>query len=76
MVTSEAKNKIRNWFKKERKEENIAEGRGKYGKRAWRSLISIPENNMTSSCRCIPRRLNKAEDCAAPTALAASSCRG
>ena len=40
--TSEAKNKIRNWFKKERKEENIAEGKAALEKELRRNLINIP----------------------------------
>lgn len=43
VVTSEAKNKIRNWFKKERKEENIAEGKSALEKELRRNLITIPD---------------------------------
>ncbi len=43
VTTSEAKNKIRNWFKKERKEENIAEGKAALEKEMRRNLITVPE---------------------------------
>lgn len=43
VTTSEAKNKIRNWFKKERKEENIIEGKAALEKEMRRNLINIPE---------------------------------
>ena len=43
VATSEAKNKIRNWFKKERKEENIAEGKAALEKEMRRNLITVPE---------------------------------
>jgi len=41
--TSEARNKIRSWFKKERREENIAEGKNAIEREFRRNLISIPE---------------------------------
>lgn len=44
VTTSEAKNKIRNWFKKERKEENIAEGKAALEKEMRRNLITVPED--------------------------------
>lgn len=37
--TSEARNKIRTWFKKERKEENIAEGKAEFERELKRSYI-------------------------------------
>ena len=40
--TSEAKNKIRNWFKKERRDENIAEGKDAFEKELRRNLMVIP----------------------------------
>ncbi len=42
VVTSEAKNKIRGWFKKERKEENIVEGKSALDKELRRNFINIP----------------------------------
>ncbi len=41
--TSEAKNKIRSWFKRERREENIAEGRQMFERELRRNLINIPD---------------------------------
>lgn len=43
VVTSEAKSKIRSWFKKERKEENIAEGKAALEKELRRNMINIPD---------------------------------
>ena len=40
--TSEAKNKIRNWFKKERREENIAEGKEALEREMRRNLMTVP----------------------------------
>ncbi len=40
-VTSEAKSKIRSWFKKERREENIAQGRDMLEKELRRNLINL-----------------------------------
>lgn len=42
--TSEARNKIRQWFKKERREENIEQGRGQLEKELRRSLINLPDD--------------------------------
>lgn len=41
--TSEAKNKIRSWFKRERREENIAEGKQMFERELRRNLINIPD---------------------------------
>jgi len=41
--TSEARNKIRSWFKKERREENIAEGKAELEKEFRRNLIHFDE---------------------------------
>lgn len=40
--TSEAKNKIRNWFKKERREENIAQGKDALERELRRNMMTIP----------------------------------
>ena len=40
--TSEARNKIRSWFKKEKREENIAEGKLALEKEMRRNLIAPP----------------------------------
>lgn len=44
--TSEARNKIRQWFKKERREENIIEGKAAIERECRRNLISLPEEEM------------------------------
>ncbi len=44
--TSEAKSKIRSWFKKERREENIAEGKQELEREFKRNLIRVPESDM------------------------------
>ena len=63
-TTSEAKNKIRTWFKRERKEENIEEGRTALEKELRRNLISIPDNQYDGFMQEIARkmRLNTAEE--------------
>lgn len=64
VVTSEAKNKIRNWFKKERKEENIAEGKAALDKELRRNLISIPEGEYNNFMLEVARkqRMNTVEE--------------
>ena len=57
--TSEAKNKIRNWFKKERREENIQEGREALERELRRNLMSMTDElpSATAVCRsavCCP----------------------
>lgn len=42
--TSEAKNKIRSWFKNERRPENIAEGRAEFEREMKRAGMIIPED--------------------------------
>ena len=42
--TSEAKSKIRSWFKKERKEENIVEGKNALDKEMRRNLITLTDD--------------------------------
>ena len=44
--TNEAKSKIRSWFKKERREENIVEGKDELEREFRRNLIRIPENEL------------------------------
>ena len=56
VATSEAKNKIRNWFKKERKEENIAEGKAALEKEIRRNLISIPDDEYDNFMNEIARK--------------------
>ena len=64
VTTSEAKSKIRNWFKKERKEENILEGRTALEKEMRRSLISVPADKYDKFIEEMARRqrLNNAEE--------------
>lgn len=44
--THEAKSKIRSWFKKERREENIATGRAELEKEFKRNFIRVPEEDL------------------------------
>ncbi len=44
--TSEARSKIRNWFKKERREENVAEGRAELEREFRRNYIRLPDDEM------------------------------
>ncbi len=44
VTTSEAKSKIRSWFKKERKEENIVEGKNALEKELRRNLINLTDD--------------------------------
>ncbi len=44
VATSEARNKIRGWFKKERKEENIIEGKAALEKEMRRNFVNIPDD--------------------------------
>ena len=46
--TSEARNKIRGWFKKEKREENITEGKSAVEREFRRNLINIPEGDKDS----------------------------
>ncbi|MEG1380720.1 MAG: bifunctional (p)ppGpp synthetase/guanosine-3',5'-bis(diphosphate) 3'-pyrophosphohydrolase [Ruthenibacterium sp.] len=64
VATSEAKNKIRNWFKKERKEENITEGKAALEKEMRRNLINIPEEKYADFMMEMARRqrLNTPEE--------------
>lgn len=44
--TGEARNKIRSWFKKERREENIQQGKADLEREMSRNLIRVPEDRM------------------------------
>lgn len=44
--TSEARSKIRSWFKKERREENIVEGKTQLERELKRALIRLPEEEL------------------------------
>ncbi len=56
VTTSEAKSKIRNWFKKERREENIEEGKAALEKEMRRGQISIPADKYDEFMETIARR--------------------
>ena len=44
--TNEAKSKIRSWFKKERREENISEGKAELEREFKRNLIRVPDEEL------------------------------
>ena len=54
--TSEAKNKIRNWFKKERREENIEEGRNALERELRRNMIVLTDEQRTPFLENLARR--------------------
>lgn len=56
VATSEAKSKIRSWFKKERKEENIAEGKAALEKELRRNMINIPDEEYDEFVEDLARR--------------------
>ena len=62
--TSEARNKIRQWFKKERREENVEHGRQEIEREFRRNNIILPENEMREFLEAIAKRqhTNSAED--------------
>ena len=62
--TGEAKSKIRAWYKKERREENIVEGKQTFDRELRRNLISIAPREYDAFVEDIARRqkLNSAEE--------------
>ena len=54
--TSEAKNKIRNWFKKERREENIVEGREALEREMRRNLMTVPADQYDEFMAALAKR--------------------
>ena len=56
--TSEARNKIRQWFKKERREENIVEGRAELEREFRRNGIDLTDEELKSCLELIGRRQN------------------
>ncbi|MEG0762468.1 MAG: bifunctional (p)ppGpp synthetase/guanosine-3',5'-bis(diphosphate) 3'-pyrophosphohydrolase [Oscillospiraceae bacterium] len=64
VTTSEAKNKIRTWFKKERKEENIIEGKAALDKELRRNLINLSDDKYDEFMQDMARRqrLNSADE--------------
>ncbi len=64
VTTSEAKSKIRSWFKKERKEENIVEGKEALDRELRRALINLDGEEYTKFVENLAKRnkLNNAEE--------------
>jgi len=62
--TSSARSKIRAWFKKERREENIVEGRSELERDFKRAGIALPEKKMTEFLQMVAKRAhcNTVED--------------
>lgn len=56
-VTTQAKAKIRSWFKKERREENIAAGRVEFEKEIRRSSILVSDEEMEAYLAELSRKL-------------------
>ena len=62
--TSEARTKIRAWFKKERREENIITGKEELEREFKRNLINVPENELEDFALNLAKRqhINTLED--------------
>lgn len=62
--TSEARTKIRAWFKKERREENIITGKEELEREFKRNLINVPENELEDFVLNLAKRqhINTLED--------------
>ena len=62
--TSEARNKIRSWFKKEKRDENIQEGKSALDKEFRRNLISLSDSDKETFIADIAsrQRYNSVED--------------
>ncbi len=62
--TSGARAKIRGWFKKERREENIVEGRAEVEREFRRSFIRLPEEDMQKFLQSLAEKqhLNTVDD--------------
>lgn len=56
--TSEARNKIRQWFKKEKREENIAEGKAEFERVMKRNGINVTEKELEEFMEPIFRKQN------------------
>ena len=54
--TTEARNKIRNWYKKERREENIEQGRAELDREFRRNMITLPEGKAKEFLLAIAKR--------------------
>lgn len=62
--TSEARNKIRTWFKTERREENIEQGRAAFERECSRNLIHLSEEKMQEllEIQCRKQRFANVDD--------------
>ena len=62
--TSGARSKIRSWFKRERREENIAEGKTYYDRELRRNMVNIPQEKASDFAEDIAKRqgFSSAED--------------
>ena len=56
VATSQAKNKIRTWFKKERREENIQQGKEAFEREMRRNFINLPPEKVESFAAELARR--------------------
>ncbi|WP_306575340.1 bifunctional (p)ppGpp synthetase/guanosine-3',5'-bis(diphosphate) 3'-pyrophosphohydrolase [Anaerotruncus massiliensis (ex Togo et al. 2019)] len=54
--TTEARNKIRNWYKKERREENIEQGRAELEREFRRNMITLPEGKAKEFLLAVAKR--------------------
>ena len=57
VFTSEARSKIRSWYKKERREENIVEGRTEVEREFRRNFIRLNDDAMADFLKSIAERL-------------------
>ena len=57
--TSEARNKIRAWFKKERKEENVAEGRAEFERELKRNYIHYEGDEYQALLEALVKRYHR-----------------
>ena len=76
MRTSEARNKIRAWFKKEKRDENIVEGRAELEREFRRSNIPLTSELMDYMIESVGKRHNCSteDDFYAAIGYGASSC--
>lgn len=54
--TTEARNKIRGWFKKERREENVEQGRAELEREFRRNMITLPDVKMREFLSQVAKR--------------------
>ena len=60
-VTNSAKTKIRSWFKREKREENIETGREELQKELRRNGINLTDKEFEDICRDLARRMHYSE---------------